>query len=150
VKSRFFIRGFIVEEIFAINIVMSRTRKWTSDELKKISGADDLKISPFREDGKTYGTPTWIWNVAVKGELYVRAYHGIKSRWYQAALMQKAGQIHAAGMVKKVSFEPVAEAATNGLIDLAYTSKYKGNPFVPAMVSEKVKLATIKIIPAEK
>jgi hypothetical protein len=24
----------------------------------------------------TYGTPTWIWSVAVDGALYVRAYNG--------------------------------------------------------------------------
>jgi len=38
--------------------------------------ADDLDISPFREDGKTYGTPTWIWSVVVDGNLYVRGYNG--------------------------------------------------------------------------
>lgn len=39
--------------------------------------SDDLHISPFREDGKTYGTPTWIWSVVVDGGLYVRAYNGL-------------------------------------------------------------------------
>jgi Uncharacterized protein conserved in bacteria (DUF2255) len=38
---------------------------WSKDELRKIAEADDLHISPFRENGKTYGTPTWIWSVAV-------------------------------------------------------------------------------------
>jgi hypothetical protein len=38
---------------------------WSKDELRKIGEADDLHISPFREDGVTYGTPTWIWSVAV-------------------------------------------------------------------------------------
>ena len=47
---------------------------WSKDELRKIAEADDLHISPFREDGKTYGTPTWIWSVVVDGALYVRAY----------------------------------------------------------------------------
>jgi hypothetical protein len=46
------------------------------DELRKIAEADDLHISPYREDGVTYGTPTWIWSVAVDGNLYVRAYNG--------------------------------------------------------------------------
>jgi len=45
---------------------------WAENDLRKISEADDLHISPLRDDGKTYGTPTWIWNVAVDGELYVR------------------------------------------------------------------------------
>jgi hypothetical protein len=33
---------------------------WIEDELGKIAKTDDLHISPFREDGKTYGTATWI------------------------------------------------------------------------------------------
>jgi hypothetical protein len=64
---------------------------WTKDELHRIAVADDLHISPFRDDGKTYGTPTWIWAVVVDDALYVRAYSGQSSRWYQAALRQKAG-----------------------------------------------------------
>jgi len=45
---------------------------WSCEELMKIDAADDLKIAPFREDGVTYGTPTWIWEVVVDGALYVR------------------------------------------------------------------------------
>jgi hypothetical protein len=33
---------------------------WSKDELSRIAEADDLHIAPFREDGITYGTPTWI------------------------------------------------------------------------------------------
>ena len=127
---------------------MTRKPKWTTEELEAISGKDDLKISPLRNDGVTYGTPTWIWNVTVKGELYVRAYHGIKSRWYQAALKHPSGRIHAAGMIKEVVFEPVAAGPIHELIDKAYQAKYKGNPFVPAMTSDKVHAATIRIIPS--
>ncbi len=73
---------------------------WPKGELNKIAGTDDLHISPFRDDGKTYGTPTWIWSVVVDGALYVRAYNGHKSQWYQAALRQKAGRISAAGITR--------------------------------------------------
>lgn len=55
----------------------------SKDDLRKIGEADDLHIAPFREDGVTYGTPTWIWSVAVDDALYVRAYHGKKSSWYK-------------------------------------------------------------------
>jgi hypothetical protein len=78
---------------------------WAKEELRKIAEADDLHIAPFREDGVTYGTPTWIWSVAVGDALYVRGYNGTDSRWYQAALGQKAGRIVAAGMTKEVIFE---------------------------------------------
>src|SRR3954454_5656967 len=75
---------------------------WSKDELQKIPESDDLHISPFREDGKTYGTPTWIWSVAVDGALHVRAYNGRASRWYQAAMRQKAGRITAAGDLRDI------------------------------------------------
>jgi hypothetical protein len=64
---------------------------WTQDRLQQIESSDDLHIAPFREDGVTPGTPTWIWSVVVDGELSVRAYNGTSSRWYQAASKQKAG-----------------------------------------------------------
>src|SRR5437867_9270833 len=53
---------------------------WPKDELRKIAEADDLHISPFRGDGRTHGTPTWIWSVVVDDALYVRAYNGQNSR----------------------------------------------------------------------
>jgi hypothetical protein len=98
---------------------------WLMDELLKIADADDLHISPFREDGVTYGTPTRIWSVVVEEALYVRAYYGQNSRWYQAAVRQKAGRITVAGMTKEVNFDPVVEGPTNDIIDNAYRKKYK-------------------------
>jgi hypothetical protein len=92
---------------------------WPKDELKRIAETDDLHISPLREDGKTYGTPTWIWSVVVDDGLYVRGYNGQKSRWYQAAVRQKAGRITAGGVTKEVSFETV-DGAINERIDDAH------------------------------
>ncbi|QUP56789.1 DUF2255 family protein (plasmid) [Ralstonia syzygii] len=119
---------------------------WSIDELRKIAEADDLHISPFREDGATYGTPTWIWSVAVDSDLYVRAYHGQDSRWYQAAMRQRAGRIKAAGMTKEVSFEPV-DGTINDLIDGAYRAKYHGSPYLKPMISGRTRAATVKIVP---
>jgi hypothetical protein len=50
--------------------------KRPKDELRKIAATDDLRISPFREDGVTYDTTTWIRSVVVENALYVRAYGG--------------------------------------------------------------------------
>jgi hypothetical protein len=120
--------------------------EWPKDELRKIKETDDLHISPFREDGVTYGTPTWIWSVVVDDALYVRAYNGQKSSWYQAALKQKAGRITAAGMTKEVSFEPV-DGAINNRIDEAYRAKYHGSPYLEPMISERTRAATVKVAP---
>jgi hypothetical protein len=121
---------------------------WTQGQLRRIASADDLHIAPFREDGETPGTPTWIWSVAVDGELYVRGYNGQASRWYQAARRQRAGQITAAGATWDVVFEPV-DGAINGLIDAAYKAKYRGSPYLAAMIAEGPRSATIRITPRE-
>lgn len=125
---------------------------WSKDELHKIAEADDLHISPFREDGKTYGTPTWIWSVAVDDALYIRAYNGQKSSWYLAALRQKAGRIIAAGMTKEVTFEPVEGPANdriNDRIDDAYRAKYHGSPYLNPMIGTRARSATVKVMPRQ-
>jgi hypothetical protein len=119
---------------------------WSKDELRKIAEADDLHISPFREDGVTYGTPTWIWSVAVEDALYVRAYTGRNSRWYQAAVRQKAGRITAAGMTKEVTFAPV-DGPINDLVDEAYRAKYHGSPYLNPMIGAHARSATVKVTP---
>lgn len=121
---------------------------WSKFELRKIAEADDLHIAPFREDGKTYGTPTWIWSVAVDDHLYVRGYNGKNSTWYQAAIKQKAGKIIAAGMTKGVAFEPV-EGNINDRVDEAYRKKYDGSPYLAPMIGTRARSATIRIIPRE-
>jgi hypothetical protein len=127
---------------------MSQTAAgWTKDELIRIAETDDLHIAPFREDGVTYGTPTWIWSVVVGDGLYARAYNGQGSRWYQAALRQKAGRITAAGMTKEVRFEPV-DGPMNDRIDDAYRTKYRGSPYLKPMISARARSATVTITPA--
>ncbi len=121
---------------------------WPKGELRKIAESDDLHISPFREDGVSYGTPTWIWSVAVDDALYVRAYSGRKSRWYQAAMRQKAGRITAAGMTKEVTFEPV-EGPINDRIDNAYRAKYRGSPYLSPMIGARARSVTVRIAPRE-
>ena len=121
---------------------------WAPDELGRIAEADDLHIAPLREDGVSYGTPTWIWSVAVDGDLYVRAYNGQSSRWYEAALQQKAGRIIAAGLTKEVGFEPV-EGAFNDRVDDAYRAKYRGNPYLASMISARARSATVRITPRD-
>ena len=100
----------------------------------------------FREDGKTFGAPTWIWSVVVDGAMYVRPYNGGSSRWYQAALRQRAGRITAAGLTKEVTFEP-ADDRINDRIDDAYRGKYKGSPYLDPMIDTRVRTTTVRVMP---
>ena len=121
---------------------------WSNDELGRIVLADDLHVAPLREDGKTYGTITWIWCVAVDGDLFVRAYNGRSSRWHQAAMSQKSGRIVAAGMTRNVDFDPV-EGAINDRIDEAYRTKYSGSRYLQSIISARSRAATVRIVPRE-
>jgi hypothetical protein len=122
---------------------------WSNDELQRIAKADDLHIAPFREDGATYGTPTWIWSVAVNDAIFVRAYNGQKSSWYQAAVKKQAGRITSAGLTKEVTFEPV-DGPINDLIDDAYRQKYRGSPYLDPMIGRQARSATVKIVPRDE
>lgn len=122
----------------------TENKQFLIEDLEKINSADDLHISPFREDGKTYGTPTWIW--AVNDDLYVRAYNGVNSRWYKAAIQQKAGRIITAGMPKDVRFEQ-AQEDLKSVIDEAYRKKYSNSPYLSPMIGARASAATVKIIP---
>lgn len=119
---------------------------WSDEELREIVAADDLHIAPLREDGVTLGTPTWIWSVSVENDLFVRAYNGENSRWYQAAIRQKAGRIIAAGMTRDVTFEPV-EGPINDRIDEAYRAKYRDSPYLGSMVGARARAATVRVAP---
>jgi hypothetical protein len=121
---------------------------WSKEELRKIEESDDLHISPFREDGVTYGTPTWIWSVAVDGNLYVRAYNGTNSSWYQATTKQKAGRIAAGGLTKEVAFETV-EGQIDDRIDDAYRTKYHSSPYLRPMISSRARSATVRVVPKD-
>jgi hypothetical protein len=119
---------------------------WTTDEQRAIAASDDLHVAPLRDDGVTFGTPTWIWSVVVDDALYVRAYNGQNSRWYKAALRQRAGRITTAGMTKSVAFEPV-DGPINDRIDDAYREKYRGSPYLSPMIGARARAATVRITP---
>ncbi len=122
---------------------------WNPAELQQIAATDGLHISPFRADGQTYGTPTWIWSVVVGGDLYVRAYNGQQSRWYASAMAQKAGRITAAGLTKEVTFEPV-DGDIQQQIDAAHRAKYAGSPYLAPMIGERARAATVRVSPREQ
>ncbi|MGZ0198747.1 DUF2255 family protein [Streptomyces sp. RM1] len=120
---------------------------WNQTQLRSFAVADDLHISPFREDGLTYGTPTWIWSVVAGGDLYVRPYNGTESRWYQAAVAQKAGRIRIAGAEHEVTFAP-AENSVLDAVDDAYRTKYAPSPYLEHMLQSGPRSTTIRILPA--
>ena len=123
--------------------------KWTASRLQVFAVADDMRISPFYSDGKTYGTPTWIWSVVVGDHLYVRAWNGQRSSWYQSAVNQRAGRIYLNGCNFKVNFCPVqGNVELTVKIDAAYRQKYGHSAYVQPMLQAGPQSATVEILPA--
>ena len=76
----------------------------------------------------------------------MRGYNGQQSRWYQAAIHQKAGRIRAAGITKNVVFEP-AHGAINDRIDEAYRTKYAGSPHLKPTIGGRARAPTVRVMP---
>ena len=121
--------------------------QWDQQKLETFATADDLHVSPFREDGKTYGTPTWIWSVVVDGKLYARAVHGKKSSWNHAAVTQGAGRIRLAGGTYEVTFTPIDDPSLWDRIDEAYRTKYAGSPYIKDVTGQVQRESTVRIDP---
>lgn len=122
-------------------------KTWSNQELESFKVADDFRVSPFYSDGKTYGTPTWIWSVVVDKQLFIRAWNGQQSRWYRSAIQQKAGRIFLAEHNHEVNFIPLEDEALNYKVDQAYQLKYGDSPYFYPMVQSGPRSTTLKIVP---
>jgi hypothetical protein len=119
---------------------------WTPTDLDVIRRNEDLFVSPFRDDGVTYGTPTRTWALVVDGQVFVRAANGPTSRWYQAAIAQGAGRVRVEDRDYEVTFAE-APAHLADAIDAAYQDKYAGSSAVKVMQGDGPKSATVVIAP---
>lgn len=120
---------------------------WTSEELSRIGGAEELEIAPRQPDGKQR-KPLPIWVVRVDDNLYVRSYRGRAGAWFRAAQMTHAGHIRAGGVEKEVDFAAETDPAVNDGIDAAYRAKYGRYPqYVAPMVTPEVRMTTLKLTP---
>lgn len=120
---------------------------WPADTIEKITATDDFHIAPYHPDGRTTGTLTWVWSIAVDGRLFVRAWNGVNGRWYRAAIARHAGRITAAGQEHEVAFAPIEEPELNDRIDAAYEAKYTGSPYLPPMIATGPRAATVEVTP---
>lgn len=120
---------------------------WTSDELKKVGEAEELRIATLRRDNSLRKKVT-IWVVRLDDDLYVRCVNGREGAWFRGLLTRHEGRIWAGGVEKDVTFVEESDPAINARIDEAYLSKYRRYPqYVAPMVTPKVRAATIKLIP---
>jgi hypothetical protein len=119
---------------------------WTSDELDRISRAEELEIASVRRDG-TLRQPVTIWVVRHGDDLYVRSVNGRTSSWFRGAQARHEAHIEAGGVDKDVLL--VDTDNMNDKIDAAYRAKYHRytETIVGSIVSPNARAATIKLVP---
>jgi hypothetical protein len=119
---------------------------WTSDELDRIGGAEELEIAPVRRDG-TLRRPVTIWVIRHGDDLYVRSVYGRGSSWFRGVQVRLEGHIQAGGVDKDVLL--VETDDMNDEIDAAYRAKYQryAESIVGPIVSPEARAATLKLVP---
>jgi hypothetical protein len=122
---------------------------WTSDELQRIGGSTEVKVSSDRVDGTARPFVT-IWIVEVGGDLYVRSAYGTDNPWYRRAKASGAGRIRAGRFERKVTFVDAVNEA-NAAIDAAYHAKYDryGPRIVGTVVGEQAAAGTLRLLPRD-
>lgn len=121
---------------------------WTTEELDRIGGADELQIASRRTDGSLRPFVT-IWVARVGDDLYVRSAYGPGNPWFRRAQKSGTGRIRAGGVERDVVFaEP--PAGVHGAVDEAYHAKYDryGPKIVGTVVGPQVVETTLRLDPA--
>jgi hypothetical protein len=121
--------------------------EWTSEELREIGTAEELRIASLRRDG-TLRNPVTIWVVRLGDDLYVRSVNGRTSAWFRGTQARHEGHIRAGGVEKDVTFVD-ADPDLNDQIDAAYRTKYRryAASIISHIVSPEARSATIKLAP---
>jgi hypothetical protein len=121
---------------------------WTSEELTKIGGADELELQSQRSDG-TMRAPVTIWVVRHGNDLYVRAVRG-RGGWYRGTRTSHEDHVRSGGVERDVTFvDADADPALNDAIDAEYRAKYRAYAanIVGSVVNDQARSATMKLLP---
>jgi hypothetical protein len=121
-------------------------QRWTTDELDRIGGADELRLAPRRKDS-TLRRAVPIWVVRVGDELYVRSFRGESGRWYRAA--QATGEGHAsAGGINKDVVLLAAGGEIDDAVDAVFREKYGPyTGYVEPMLAPQARATTLRLVP---
>jgi hypothetical protein len=124
------------------------TDAWTTDELGRIAGAEELELAPARRDG-TLRKPVTIWVVRLGDDLYVRSAYGRGSKWFSHVQERHEGHVSAGGVQKDVRFVE-SDDDINDAIDEAYRTKYRryAAHIVDPMMTPEVRATTLRLVPS--
>jgi hypothetical protein len=120
---------------------------WTSDELSKIGGAEEVQVTSLRRDG-TPRKPVTVWAVRDGDNVYLRSVKGPTGAWFRGAQDRHEGRIRAGGVEKDVTFVD-ADHQVNDKVDAAYRAKYRryAGGILNSVLTPESRSATLKLVP---
>jgi hypothetical protein len=120
---------------------------WTSGELSKIAGVDEIQIAARRADG-SLRSPVIVWAVAHDGRLYVRSVNGPDAAWFRGTQVQHEGHVRGGGIDRDVTFVDAPHDVDDAL-DAAYRAKYGRYPtnIVDSIVTPQARSTTLEVVP---
>jgi hypothetical protein len=124
---------------------------WTSAELARLDGADEMRVAGTRRDG-SLRTAVIVWMVRLGGDLYTRSVNGPDASWFRGTRATRQGHISANGVEQDVTFVDIdAGDAINADVDAAYEVKYRrySGP-VASITAPLARSATLKVVPQQQ
>jgi hypothetical protein len=122
---------------------------WTTDELRRIGGATELRVASYRPDG-TLRPYVTIWTVAAGDGVYVRSAYGADNPWFRRALASGRGRIRAGGVERDIEFVHLdASDPAHRDVDAAYHAKYDryGPAIVGSVTGDHATHTTLRLAP---
>jgi hypothetical protein len=115
--------------------------EWTSDQLNKIGGAEEIQIASVRRDG-TLRKPVTVWAVRLGDNVYARSVNGRSAPWFRGTQERHEGRISAGGVQQDVTF-------VDDELDAAYRAKYRryAGSILNSVLTPAARAATVKIVP---
>jgi hypothetical protein len=122
---------------------------WTTDELRRIGAASELRVTSTRADGSLRPFTT-IWHSTLDDALFIRSARGPENGWFRRALSSGTGRISSGGVEKDVTFE-LADPAVRDDLDIALHQKYDrfGPGPIAAITGDDVLDTTLKVMPRD-
>lgn len=121
--------------------------QWTSDQLGKIGGAEEVQIAPVGRDG-TLRKPVTVWVVRHGDDLYARSVRGRSGHWFRDVQETHHGRIRAGGVQQDVTFVEAGHDIGDE-VDAAYRAKYRryAGSILNSVLTPEARSATIKLVP---
>jgi hypothetical protein len=121
--------------------------EWTSDQLNKIGGVEEIQIASVRRDG-TLRKPVTVWAVRLGDNMYARSVNGRSAPWFRGTQERHEGRISAGGVQQDVTFVDT-EHGIDDELDAAYRAKYRryAGSILNSVLTPAARAATVKIAP---